>query len=66
MVKGKKVFFEYARKGELWYKLEDGILFPVPFDDMGDGTFPKEDKATMYMRYIQKHLKAIERESQDG
>jgi len=61
LVKGQTVAFAYARKGELWYKLAD-LLFPVPFEDMGDGTFMSEDKATMFMRYIRKHLESIEKE----
>ena len=64
MVKGnKKVYFEFARKGELWYKTECGFVFPVPFSDMGDGTFNKEDKAMFFMRYIRKQLDAIKKET---
>jgi hypothetical protein len=61
MVKdGRRVTFEYYRAGELWYKTETDFLFPVPVDDVGDATFLKEDKALLFMRYIRKHLKAIE------
>ena len=55
LIKGN-VTFEFARKGELWYKTESGFMFPVPFDDMGDGTFLKVDKGMMFMRYIRKQL----------
>jgi len=64
MVKdNKRVTFEFARKGELWYKTESGFMFPVPFDDMGDGTFQKEDKAMMFMRYIRKQIECINKEN---
>lgn len=60
MVKdGKKVKFEFYRKGELWYTTECGFIFPVPIDDTGDGTFKNEDKAMLFMRYIRKHVDAI-------
>lgn len=62
MVKNKKVFFEFYRKGELWYRTECGFQFPVPISDTGDGTFLKEDKATLFMRYINKQIKNIEKE----
>lgn len=63
MVKdGKKVSFQYYRKGELWYTTECGFIFPVPIDDTGDGTFKNEDKAMLFMRYIRQHLKAIEQD----
>lgn len=65
IVKGNTVVFEFARKSELWYKVVvDGsdLLFPVPFEDMGDGTFLKSDKATMFMRYIRKHLEELIKE----
>lgn len=68
MVKGNTVKFEFYRKGELWYSInvnEDNFEFPVPISDAGDGIFLASDKATMFMRYIQKHLKAIEKEKQN-
>lgn len=67
MVKGNTVYFEYYRKNELWYsiKVEDNkFLFPVPISDTGDATFSSSDKATLFLRYIQKQLKAIEAEKE--
>ena len=55
--------FAFYRKGELWYKInvEDKILeFPVPISDTGDATFLSSDKATLFLRYIRKHLEHIE------
>jgi hypothetical protein len=57
---GKLVHFEFYRKGELWYKTEDGFEFPVPIEDTGDGVFLKSDKAMMFMRYIRKQIANIE------
>jgi len=60
MVKDKKVYFEYYKQGELWYKTECGFKFPVPIEDCGEASFLKDDKATLFMRYIKKHIKNIE------
>ena len=58
-----KVFFEYYRAGELWYKTEVGeFLFPVPIEDIGDATFLNEDRAMLFMRYIRKYREACENE----
>jgi hypothetical protein len=60
MVKdNKQVTFEFYRKGELWYKTTDGFMFPVPVEDTGDGTFLKQDKAMIFMRYIRKQIEAV-------
>ncbi len=43
MVAGdKKVKFEFYRNGELWYKTENGFMFPVPIADTGTGAFNAE------------------------
>lgn len=60
---GKKVKFEFYRKGELWYSTECGFKFPVPIDDTGDGTFLRDDAAMYFMRYIKKQMKAVEEET---
>ncbi len=63
MVKdGKKVHFVRYRKEELIYSTECGFEFPVPVNDTGDGVFLAEDKAILFMRYISKHIKNIEKE----
>lgn len=34
MVKdNKRVYFDFYRQGELWYKTECGFHFPVPIED---------------------------------
>lgn len=61
MVKGgKKVRFSFFRGRELWYETEDGFQFPVSIAEVGDAVFLAEDKALLFMRYIRKHLEAIE------
>lgn len=62
IVKDKKVEFSFYRAGNLYYKTECGIEFPVPIADAGEATFLKEDKAILFMRYIRKHLVQIEEE----
>lgn len=51
-----KVKFEFYRKGELYYRTENGFQFRVPVEDTGDGIFLNEDKAMMFLRYIKKEL----------
>ncbi len=61
LVTNNKVHFMQARKGNLWYVTEnEQFEFPVPFEDMGDGIFPAEEKAIFFMRYIRKRLKVLE------
>jgi hypothetical protein len=57
---GKKVRFAFFRGRELWYETEDGFQFPVSIAEVGDAVFLAEDKALLFMRYIRKHLEAIE------
>jgi len=67
IVKGNSVNFAFYRKGELWYELkfEENILqFPVPISDTGDACFMNTDKATLFLRYIRKHLETIEKEKE--
>ena len=61
LVQGR-VNFEYYRSGHLYYSttVDKSFLFPVPVSDTGDGTFLKEDKAILFMRYIRKYLKELE------
>lgn len=56
IVKDKKVVFSRYRQGNLYYKTECGIEFPVPISDLGEATLLAEDKAMLFMRYIRKHL----------
>lgn len=56
-IKGR-VTFQFYRKGELYYRCENGFVFPVPVNDTADATFNPEDKAMLFMRWIRKALAA--------
>jgi hypothetical protein len=56
------VKFQFYREGELYYKTETGLVFPVPVSETGNATFLAEDKALLFMRYIRKYLEEIEKE----
>jgi hypothetical protein len=60
MVKGKRVTLEYYCSEELWYITDDGFQFPVPIEDAGTAKFLASDKATLFMRYIRKHLAKVD------
>lgn len=56
----QQVHFMFYKQKELWYRTDSGFEFPVPIEDIGDGTFLAIDKSILFMRYIRKHLAAIE------
>lgn len=60
MVKDKVVNLLYYRDGDIWYTTECGFQFPVPISDVGTATLLAQDKAILFMRYINKHLKTIQ------
>lgn len=62
---GKVVNFQYYRDNSLWYATEDGFIFPVPIDDIGNATFKAQDKAILFMRYIKKFLEFTEKKTND-
>ena len=60
MVKdNKKVKFLRYQNNELWYVTECGFEFPIPISDTGEAAFQAEDKALLFMRWINKHVKFI-------
>lgn len=61
-----QVHFQYYFDNELWYETDSGLLFSVPIDDIGNATFPRDDKAMLYMRYIRKQLNMIESEKRNA
>lgn len=66
LVKDQQVHFEYYRDGEMWYKTDNGFLFPVPIHDkkeIGNATFKRDDKAIFLMRYIRKYKEEIDKEN---
>lgn len=65
LVKNQMVHFEYYRDGEMWYKTDNGFIFPVPINDqreIGTATFNRDDKAIFFMRYIRKYKEELENE----
>ncbi|MEM9531637.1 MAG: hypothetical protein AAGA23_12015 [Pseudomonadota bacterium] len=60
LVKGKTAKFVFYRDRALHYQIDDEFVFPVPIEDAGSATFRSEEKALLLMRYIRKHLKALE------
>jgi len=67
LVKDRKVFFDFYRDHELWYRVEGtNFKFPVSIEEAEGGNFNGIDKAILYMRYIRKHLKSIEEGFNDG
>jgi hypothetical protein len=59
IVKDQNAHFMYYRDRALFYETDNGFLFPVPIDDASSGTFNKEEKAILLMRYIRKHLQNV-------
>ncbi len=60
LVKGdKKVRFVRYFDGNLWYRHEEGLDFPVPVSDIGGATFLAEDRAMLFMRYMRKQLQVL-------
>ena len=51
---GKVVTFSHYFDGQLWYKTEDGDVFPVPILDLGNATVAQSEKAMLFMRYMRK------------
>ena len=60
VVNNQKVRFSFYRDGELWYETECGFRFPVPIAESGTATFLAEDRAILFMRYIRKHIAALD------
>jgi hypothetical protein len=54
--KGSLVKFKCYSNNELWYICNDGFEFPVPISDTNDAEFKNEDKAILFMRWINNHM----------
>lgn len=48
--------FQYARSGHMWYKTDNGFMFPVPFNEVGSAQFNRTEKAFTMMRWIRKQM----------
>jgi len=65
LVKDQQVHFEYYRDGDMWYKTDNGFIFPVTVKDtreIGNATFNRDDKAIYFMRYIRKYKEELDNE----
>lgn len=67
-VKDNKVRFQFFKDGEFWYRLtysdNTGIKdfdFPVPMSDTIGTTLFREDKAILFMRWMNAWIKATEK-----
>lgn len=57
LIMNNTVRFQCLRKNIAFYEIRHGndmYSFPVPLEDIGEGTLTKEDKAIMFMRWIRK------------
>lgn len=60
IVKNKKARFVQYREGNFIYETEDGFQFPVPLAEVGSASMLAEDRALFFMRWIRRHLAAME------
>ena len=67
LVKGTTAKLAYCKSGKLFYTIDvddTRYIFPIDVTDrneVGDATFELEDKAMIFMRYINKAIKALEK-----
>ncbi len=53
--------FAYYRDSALWYRTgATNLLFPVPVADLGTATCLASEKGVFFMRWIRKHLAALD------
>lgn len=57
-VKGP-VNFKFYKDNELWYETCEGLLFPVPINDIDQGTFNATEKGILMMRWIRKYIEIL-------
>lgn len=60
IIGGKMVTFTHYKQNELWYTTECGFEFPVPISDTSNAAFLNTDRAILFMRWINSHIKNIE------
>lgn len=49
------VKFDHYREGVMYYKTQQGDIFGVPLDDVGNATLGNVEKGILMMRYMRKH-----------
>ena len=66
IVRGTTAVLGYCKGGKLYYNIVVGnTLYTFPIDvtdrnEVGDATFELTDKASIFMRYINKAIKALD------
>ena len=63
---GKLVNFTHFQGGQLWYSTECGFEFPVALEEVGEASYPAQDKALLFMRFIRKHIQMIQASLGEG
>lgn len=72
IVKGTTAKLEFCRSGKLFYSIiveDTKYTFPIDVTDrneVGDAIFQTVDKASIFMRYINKAIKALEGNEPDN
>ncbi len=72
IVKGTTAKLAYCKGGKLYYKVRvENTIYTFPIDvtdigEVGNATFELEDKASIFMRYISKAIKALDGEDSDA
>ena len=56
----KHVSFTYATRTALYYTTECNFTFPVPYGEIGNASFRRNEKAILLMRWIKKHITLME------
>lgn len=52
--------FQYFKNDELWYKFEDGFMFPVPIKELNGAETRVREKGLSFMKWIREHLKLMD------
>jgi hypothetical protein len=55
---GSNAHFIELKNKEMWYKVKD-FKFPIPLEKTEGGVFLAVDKASIFKRWIRKHLDLI-------
>lgn len=67
MVKdGKKVKFKSFRGDKLFYETECGFVFAVPISDTNEAEYLAEEKAMLFMKYINEAVKELNEELKEN
>jgi hypothetical protein len=71
IIKNRTAILGYCKSGRLYYNiLVENTLYTFPVDvtdrnEVGDATFELTDKASIFMRYINKAIKALDGDKPD-